>query len=37
MKTKSENVKYTCPMHPVVVHDEPGNCPKCGMNLVEKK
>jgi len=29
--------KYTCPMHPEVVQDSPGNCPKCGMKLVEKK
>ena len=28
--------KYTCPMHPEVVMDKPGNCPKCGMTLVEK-
>ena len=26
-------VEYTCPMHPEVVQDEPGTCPKCGMNL----
>jgi P-type Cu2+ transporter len=25
---------YTCPMHPEVIQDKPGNCPKCGMNLV---
>lgn len=25
---------YTCPMHPTVVSDEPGNCPICGMELV---
>jgi hypothetical protein len=25
--------KYTCPMHPEVVSDTPGKCPKCGMNL----
>jgi rubrerythrin len=25
---------YTCPMHPDVVSDEPGKCPKCGMDLV---
>ena len=27
---------YTCTMHPEVVSDKPGKCPKCGMNLVEK-
>jgi RND family efflux transporter MFP subunit len=25
---------YTCPMHPDVISDHPGQCPKCGMNLV---
>ena len=31
--------QYTCPMkeHSDVVSDKPGNCPKCGMKLVEKK
>ena len=26
-------VKYVCPMHPEVVSDRPGTCPKCGMAL----
>ena len=26
--------QYTCPMHPEVISDEPGACPKCGMTLV---
>jgi rubrerythrin len=25
---------YTCPMHPDVISDQPGKCPKCGMDLV---
>jgi len=29
--------QYTCPMHPEVVKDNPGDCPKCGMKLVEKR
>jgi len=29
--------KYTCPMHPEVIKDKPGDCPKCGMKLVEKR
>src|SRR5512134_980997 len=24
---------FTCPMHPEIVRDAPGNCPKCGMAL----
>jgi Cu(I)/Ag(I) efflux system membrane fusion protein len=28
--------KYVCPMHPQIVKDEPGSCPICGMDLVEK-
>jgi hypothetical protein len=29
------SIKYTCPMHPEVISDTPGKCPKCGMNLVK--
>ncbi len=31
--------QYICPMkeHSDVLQDKPGNCPKCGMKLVEKK
>jgi hypothetical protein len=28
---------YTCTMHPEVISDKPGKCPKCGMKLVVKK
>jgi len=30
------DVYYTCPMHPEVVSEEPGDCPICGMDLVKK-
>ena len=30
---KAGPVEYTCPMHPEVVQDHPGSCPKCGMAL----
>lgn len=28
-------ITYTCPMHPEVISDNPGTCPKCGMDLVK--
>ncbi len=28
---------YTCPMHPEVISDKPGSCPKCGMDLELKE
>ena len=28
---------FTCPMHSEIMQDKPGNCPKCGMTLVEMK
>ena len=31
---KAQAGSYTCPMHPEIVRDEPGQCPICGMNLV---
>jgi Heavy metal binding domain len=34
---QEEKRKYTCPMHPEVITDHPGNCPKCGMKLVPLK
>ncbi len=45
MKTEEENIYciddscelgdtfYTCPMHPEIHQNHPGNCPKCGMRL----
>lgn len=27
---------YTCPMHPEIIRNAPGNCPICGMELVKK-
>lgn len=34
---KEENVPegtlYTCPMHPEIIQEGPGSCPKCGMAL----
>jgi len=33
---KADNSKYTCPMHPEIEQDKPGDCPKCGMSLEPK-
>ena len=30
----ASGTRYTCPMHPEVVQDAPGSCPKCGMALI---
>jgi hypothetical protein len=35
--TPAAGQKYTCTMHPEVVQDKPGKCPKCGMKLVPKE
>jgi Cu+-exporting ATPase len=32
-RASQSGTKYTCPMHPEIVSDKPGNCPKCGMTL----
>jgi rubrerythrin len=32
-----QKTMYTCPMHPNVMSDKKGECPKCGMDLVESK
>jgi predicted RNA-binding Zn-ribbon protein involved in translation (DUF1610 family) len=34
---KKQTVLYTCTMHPEIVKNKPGKCPKCGMTLVVKK
>ncbi|WP_175817885.1 heavy metal translocating P-type ATPase [Burkholderia diffusa] len=33
VETAPEGTIYTCPMHPEIRQDHPGNCPKCGMTL----
>lgn len=36
--TDSTDTKiYICPMHPEVISDKPGKCPKCGMKLELKE
>lgn len=35
-KSPKQNL-YVCPMHPEVTSDQPGKCPKCGMDLVKKE
>lgn len=33
----AEKPLYQCPMHPTITSDHPGDCPICGMKLVEVK
>lgn len=35
--SSNSQTTYTCTMHPEVVSNKPGKCPKCGMDLVEKE
>ena len=35
-RTATKETIYTCPMHPEIEQDHPGNCPKCGMALEPK-
>ena len=30
-------VVYVCPMHPEIMREEPGKCPKCGMKLMPSR
>jgi len=32
-KSPAAAATYTCPMHPEIIQDHPGSCPKCGMAL----
>ena len=36
VKTEAVKTEYTCPMHPEVISDKPGQCPHCGMDLAVK-
>ena len=36
-QTQAMKTVYTCEMHPEVIMDKPGKCPKCGMELVKKE
>ena len=36
-KESTAATTYTCSMHPEITSDKPGKCPKCGMELIEKK
>jgi transcription initiation factor IIE alpha subunit len=36
-KKEVQKTMYTCPMHPKVMSDKKGKCPKCGMDLVVSK
>lgn len=31
--SSSDSPQYTCPMHPEIIRNQPGDCPICGMSL----
>ena len=35
MKLEQGAMYYQCSMHPEIITDKPGDCPKCGMKLIE--
>jgi len=35
VRAKETASRYTCPMHPRITRDAPGQCPECGMRLVK--
>lgn len=35
-QAEGHQILYTCPMHPEIIQDKPGNCPLCGMALEPK-
>ena len=35
--TQTAKQEYTCSMHPEIIHDSPGRCPICGMELIKKE
>ena len=34
--TMNNKKQFVCSMHPEIIKDEPGDCPICGMSLIEK-
>lgn len=35
--TKDPDIYYTCSMHPQVMEEHPGNCPICGMKMIQAR